>query len=187
MNLNTMKNRLLFLGPPGAGKGTQASLICKDQSLLHLSTGDLLREEVSAGTKLGQEAELIMNKGELVSDEIVLSMVEKKLTKHSEGWLLDGFPRNLAQAGLLEYLLEKISQPIQKVIFIQIDDETLTLRMLSRGRKDDNEEIIRRRLKVYREQTSPLVNHYKNLGLLKSIDGCGNIEDVKNRIKEELS
>ena len=182
-----MNNRLLFLGPPGAGKGTQASLICKDQALLHLSTGDLLREEVSSGTKLGQEAESIMNKGELVSDEIVLSIVEKKLAQFSQGWLLDGFPRNLPQAGLLDNLLKKISQPIQKVIFLEIDDETLTLRMLSRGRKDDSEEIIRRRLKVYRDQTSPLVDHYKNLGLLKSIDGCGNIEDVKNRIKEELS
>ncbi len=128
-----------------------------------------------------------MNKGELVSDEIVLSIVEKKLTKHSEGWLLDGFPRNLSQASSLGYLLKKIAQPIQTVIFIEIDDETLTLRMLSRGRKDDNEEVIRKRLKVYRDQTSPLVDYYKKLGLLRAIDGCGNIEDVKNRIKEELS
>ena len=187
MNSNSMKNRLLFLGPPGAGKGTQASLICKDQGFLHLSTGDLLRDEVCSGTELGQEAELIMNKGELVSDEIVLSIVEKKLSEPSQGWLLDGFPRNLPQADLLEHLLQKISQPIQTVIFIEIDDETLTQRMLSRGRKDDNEEVIRNRLKVYRDQTSPLVNHYRNLGLLKSINGCGNIEDVKNRIKEELS
>ncbi len=186
MNFN-MDNRLLFLGPPGAGKGTQASLICKDQGLLHLSTGDLLREEVASGTKLGKEAESIMNQGKLVSDQIVLSIVEKKLVQHSHGWLLDGFPRNLTQANLLEDLLQKISQPIQKVLLIDIDDETLTKRMISRGRKDDNEEVIITRLKVYREQTSPLINHYSDLGLLKSINGCGNIEDVKNRIKEALN
>ena len=105
-----MKNRLLFLGPPGAGKGTQANLICKEQSLLHLSTGDLLREEVSARSDLGKVAESIMNKGELVSDEIVLSIVEKRLSCNKKGWLLDGFPRNLAQAALLQDLLEKLDQ-----------------------------------------------------------------------------
>ncbi len=182
-----MKNRLLFLGPPGAGKGTQASLICKEKGLLHLSTGDLLREEVSLGTQLGKEAELIMNKGELVSDQIVLSIVEKKLSKSSQGWLLDGFPRNLMQVELLEKLLKDIHQPIQTVLLIEIDDETLTHRMLSRGRKDDKEDVIRNRLKVYRDKTSPLVNHYMDLGILKSINGCGNIEDVNNRIKEALN
>ncbi len=181
-----MENRFLFLGPPGAGKGTQASLICKDKGLLHLSTGDLLREEVSSGTELGKQAESIMNKGELVSDEIVLSIVEKKLSKNFQGWLLDGFPRNLTQAQLLEDLLQKLDQPIELVLLIEIDDETLTQRMLSRGRKDDNEQVIRRRLNVYREKTSPLINHYKDLALLKSIDGSGDIEDVKNRIKEAI-
>ncbi len=182
-----MKNRLLFLGPPGAGKGTQASLLCQDQGLLHLSTGDLLREEVASGSKLGKEAESIMNKGELVSDEIVLSIVQTRLSKCSDGWLLDGFPRNLSQAKLLENLLRDISQPIQSVVSIEIDDETLTQRMLSRGRKDDNEEVIKQRLKVYREKTSPLITYYMDLGLLKSIDGCGKIEDVKNQIKAALN
>ncbi|AAQ00737.1 MULTISPECIES: adenylate kinase [Prochlorococcus] len=182
-----MKNRLLFLGPPGAGKGTQASLICKDQGFLHLSTGDLLREEVSGGTDLGKKAELIMNKGELVSDEIVISIVEKRLIKYSEGWLLDGFPRNLAQASLLQNLLGRISQPIEIVLLIEIDDEILTERMLGRGRKDDNKAVIKNRLKIYKDQTSPLVDHYKKQGILKSINGCGSVEDVNSRIKEALS
>ncbi len=182
-----MKNRLLFLGPPGAGKGTQADLICNNQGLLHLSTGDLLREEVFSGTALGKEAEILMNKGELVSDQIVLSIVEKRLLKHNEGWLLDGFPRNLPQADLLEILLQKVSQPIEAVLFIEIDDHTLIKRMLSRGRKDDNEKVISNRLKIYREQTAPLVNHYKKLGILEAVDGFGSVEDVNRRIKKVLN
>ena len=181
-----MKKRLLFLGPPGAGKGTQSSLICRDNGLIHLSTGDLLRDEVSSGTELGKEAEEIMNKGELVSDLLVLSIVEKKLTKLAEGWLLDGFPRNITQATLLKDLLEKISQPIQVVLFLKIEDQVLIKRMISRGRKDDTEAVIGKRLKVYREKTSPLVNYYKDLGILKSVDGFGTIEDVNSRIKEVL-
>ena len=182
-----MNKRFLFLGPPGAGKGTQASLICKDQGLLHLSTGDLLRQEVSLGSSLGKEVEIIMNKGELISDEIVLSLVEKRLANHMEGWLLDGFPRNLPQAGLLDDLLARISQPIYCVLLLEIDDQTLTERMLSRGRKDDCEDVIRNRLKIYRKQTSPLIDHYQKLGLLRSVNGCGTVEDVNNRIKEALN
>ena len=179
-------NRLLFLGPPGAGKGTQAKLICEAQSLLHLSTGDLLREEVSSGTDLGKVAESIMNKGELVSDQIVLSIVEKRLTVNKKGWLLDGFPRNLSQAGSLQELLGKIGQPIIAVLLIDIDDDTLTQRMLARGRKDDTESVIRNRLKIYRDITSPLVNYYQKLGILKSVNGCGTVEDVNRQIKEAL-
>ncbi len=181
-----MKNRLLFLGPPGAGKGTQANLICEEQSLLHLSTGDLLREEVGAGSDLGKVAESIMNKGELVSDEIVLSIVEKRLSSNQKGWLLDGFPRNLSQAGLLEQLLQKLDQPILAVLLLDIDDDTLTKRMLSRGRKDDTESVIRNRLKIYRDITSPLVNYYEKLGILKSVNGCGTVEDVNSQIKAAL-
>ncbi|KGG14695.1 MULTISPECIES: adenylate kinase [unclassified Prochlorococcus] len=181
-----MKNRLIFLGPPGAGKGTQANLICENYGFLHLSTGDLLREEVSSETKLGKAAESIMNKGELVSDGIVLSIVEKRLLNQEQGWLLDGFPRNLPQARLLNELLLKLKQPVQAVLLIDIDDETLARRMLSRGRKDDTEAVIRNRLKIYRDITSPLVNHYENIGILKSVNGCGTIEDVNSQIKEQL-
>lgn len=181
-----MKKRLLFLGPPGAGKGTQASLICQEKSLLHLSTGDLLREEVVAGTKLGKTAAEIMNKGELVSDALVLSIVEKRLIKHKEGWLLDGFPRNLLQAEALKGFLERIQQPIEAVILIEIDDEILVKRLIARGRQDDNEKVIRNRLKVYRDQTAPLIEHYDRLGLLKIVQGDAEIQLVSSRIKNYL-
>tara|TARA_Y100001968_G_scaffold318508_1_gene348807 strand:- start:371 stop:919 length:549 start_codon:yes stop_codon:yes gene_type:complete len=181
-----MKKRLLFLGPPGAGKGTQAELLCRNEDLLHLSTGDLLRAEVSASTKLGKQAELIMNKGELVSDSIVLSIVEKKLFGQQKGWLLDGFPRNLIQANALEPLLEKIGQSIEAVILIEIDDEVLLSRLLARGRADDNESVIRNRLDVYRDKTAPLVEHYSRQGLLKIIQGNATVDVVSGRIKAVL-
>ena len=128
-----------------------------------------------------------MNKGELVSDLLVLSIVEKRLTNSQEGWLLDGFPRNLSQAKLLKELLEKISQPIDTVLLLTIDDQILINRMISRGRKDDNESVITNRLKIYQEQTSPLVEYYESLGILKSVDGSGTVEDVNSRIKKLLN
>ncbi len=182
-----MKNRLLFLGPPGAGKGTQASLLCKTKGLLHLSTGDLLRAEVSAGTPLGKEAAAIMNSGELVSDEIVLSIVEKRLSDRSPGWLLDGFPRTVFQAQALEPLLQKLKQPIEVVVLIDLKDEVLIQRLLARGRADDNEEVIRHRLRVYREKTEPLVQHYDEKGLIKTVMGDGEIDDVASRIEKVIS
>ena len=181
-----MKKRLLFLGPPGAGKGTQAGLLCKSQDLVHLSTGDLLRAEVCASSALGKQAEIIMNKGELVSDSIVLSIVEKKLIAQSKGWLLDGFPRNLIQANSLESLLEKIGQPIGSVLLIELDDEVLLKRLLSRGRSDDNEKVIRHRLEVYRDKTAPLIEHYSRQGLLKIIQGNATVDVVSGRIKAVL-
>ncbi len=181
-----MKKRLLFLGPPGAGKGTQANLLCSKQSLLHLSTGDLLRAEVSAATPLGIEASEIMNRGELVSDSLVLSIVEKRLASHSNGWLLDGFPRTLIQAEALEILLDKIQQPIQAVLLIKVDDDILVERLLARGRADDNETVIRNRLEIYKEKTSPLVAHYNKQGLVQTIKGDGDIEAIASRIQESL-
>ncbi len=183
-----MKNRLLFLGPPGAGKGTQASQICNDLDLMHLSTGELLRAEVEAKTSLGQEVSLIMNKGELVSDDIVLSIVQNRLVNgEREGWLLDGFPRNLVQAKSLQKLLDELSQKIQAVILIEISDEILIQRLLSRGRPDDNEEAIRKRLIVYKEKTAPLIDFYSDAGILNAIDGEGQVIDVALRIREVLN
>ena len=181
-----MTKRLIFLGPPGAGKGTQAERICKIRNLLHLSTGDLLRAEVTAATSLGKEAEDLMNKGELVSDEIVLSIVEKKLLLANQGWLLDGFPRNVSQAESLGTLLEKVSQPIDLVILLEIDDEVLVERLIARGRADDNEKVIRNRLLVYREKTSPLINYYTKLGILTSVQARGNVEDISGMIEEKI-
>ncbi len=178
----SMKQRLLFLGPPGAGKGTQAELLCKKYGLFHMSTGDLLRAEVGAGTPLGKAAALVMNRGELVSDQIVLSIVENRLTAKLNGWLLDGFPRNLDQAKGLEELLEKLQQPIDLVVSIELSDEILVERLLLRGRQDDNEEVIRNRLDIYREKTAPLIDYYRSLGILQTIQGDGKIEDVAERI-----
>ena len=122
-----MKKKLLFLGPPGAGKGTQANLFCKKYGLVHLSTGDLLRDEVSSGSVLGLKAAEVMNKGELVSDQLVLSIVEGRLADIKKGWLLDGFPRNLNQANSLKTLLEKIIQPLEGVVLIKVSDDYLII------------------------------------------------------------
>ena len=181
-----MKKKLLFVGPPGAGKGTQANLFCTKYGLDHLSTGDLLREEVSSGSLLGLKASEVMNKGELVSDELVLSIVEGRLAKIKKGWLLDGFPRNVNQANSLKKLLDKINQPLEAVISIKIADDYLIKRLLSRGREDDNEEVIANRLKIYREKTSPLVDLYSKQGILVEIDGNADIDVVFSCIEEAL-
>ena len=178
-----MKQRLLFLGPPGAGKGTQSQRLASENGLLHLSTGDLLRAEVLAGTELGQQAEALMARGELVSDTLVLAIVRHRLEGHAQGWLLDGFPRNLGQATALDTLLLQLNQSIELVILMALPDETLVQRMLSRGRADDTEAVIRNRLEVYREQTAPLIDHYQRLGLLVSVDAAGSVDDVSANIK----
>ena len=181
-----MKKKLLFLGPPGAGKGTQANLFCKKYGLVHLSTGDLLRDEVSSGSVLGLKAAEIMNKGELVSDELVLSIVEGRLVSINEGWLLDGFPRNINQANSLKNLLEKIKQPLEGVILIKVDDDYLIKRLLERGRQDDNEQVITNRLNIYREKTTPLIDLYKKQGILEEIEGNADIDVVFSSIEKSL-
>lgn len=182
-----MKQRLLFLGPPGAGKGTQAQRLAEQQGLLHLSTGDLLRAEVQAGSELGREAEAVMARGELVSDALVLAIVRSRLQQASGGWLLDGFPRNLAQAEALDGLLQELGQPIELVVLMELDDAVLIQRLLSRGRSDDNEQVIRHRLEVYREQTAPLIAHYQGLGLLQAVEAAGTVEQIGGRIQSLLA
>ena len=181
-----MKKKLLFLGPPGAGKGTQANLFCAKYGLDHLSTGDLLRDEVSSGSVLGIKASEVMNRGELVSDDLVLSIVERRLVSIQNGWLLDGFPRNVNQANSLEKLLEKINQPLEAVLSIKIADDYLIKRLLARGREDDNEEVIANRLKIYREKTSPLIDSYTKQGILVGIDGNADIDVVFSCIEKAL-
>ncbi|CAI8157296.1 MAG: adenylate kinase [Prochlorococcus sp.] len=182
-----MKQRLLFLGPPGAGKGTQAERLCNAHGLMHLSTGDLLRAEVAAGSPLGQEAEAVMNRGELVSDELVLAIVEKRLSTQAGGWLLDGFPRNVIQATALEPLLAQLKQPIEAVVLLELDDAVLIARLLARGRADDNEAVIRNRLEIYREKTAPLIDHYRQQGLLTSVEAQGSVEEICSRIEKSLN
>jgi adenylate kinase len=181
-----MKQRLLFLGPPGAGKGTQAQQLAAERGLLHLSTGDLLRAEVAAGTELGKEAEAVMARGELVSDTLVLAIVRSRLEQQAAGggggWLLDGFPRNVAQADALAQLLEELGQQIELVVLMELDDAVLIQRLLSRGRADDNEDVIRHRLEVYREQTAPLIAYYRERQLLQSVEADGTVEAIAGRI-----
>ena len=183
-----MNQRFLFLGPPGVGKGTQAEILCRARDFLHLSTGDLLRAEVTERTPLGLEVQAVMNRGELVSDELVLSLVEKKLIGSNKfGWLLDGFPRNVAQAEAVERLLKQIGQPIQSVVLLELSDDVLLERLLARGREDDNEDVIRHRLEIYREKTAPLIEYYTKRGLILAVPANGDIEEISCRISETLS
>jgi adenylate kinase len=185
-----MKQRLLFLGPPGAGKGTQAQQLAAAHNLLHLSTGDLLRAEVAAGSALGQEAEAVMARGELVSDALVLAIVRSRLEAQAAsgggGWLLDGFPRNRAQAEALGELLDELQQPIELVVLMELDDAVLIQRLLARGRADDNETVIRHRLEVYREQTAPLIRYYEEQGLLQAVEANGLVDEIAGRITRLL-
>ena len=186
-----MKQRLLFLGPPGAGKGTQAQRLAESQGLLHLSTGDLLRAEVAAGSELGKEAEAVMARGELVSDALVLAIVRSRLEQQAAsgggGWLLDGFPRNVAQADALAELLEELGQQIELVVLMELDDAVLVQRLLSRGRADDNEEVIRHRLEVYRQQTEPLIAYYRERSLIAPVEAAGTVEEIGARITALLA
>lgn len=181
-----MMQRLLFLGPPGAGKGTQAQRLSERHQLLHLSTGDLLRAEVKAASELGRQVEAVMARGELVSDGLVLAIVGERLKTHTLGWLLDGFPRNLPQAEALDSLLMDLGQPLQRVLLMELDDETLVTRLLNRGRTDDTEEVIRHRLQVYRDQTAPLIQHYDDRGVLTRIPSQGTVDQVAMAVESTL-
>jgi adenylate kinase len=172
--------RFIFLGPPGAGKGTQAEELAKTHAIPHISTGEILRAAVSQRTELGLKAAAYMDAGDLVPDSLVLELVRDRLLQPdaNTGWLLDGFPRNVSQATFLNQLLQGINQSCDRVINFDVPDEALVQRLLGRGRKDDNEEVIRNRLEVYREQTEPLISFYQEQGKLVTIDGSRAIEEV---------
>jgi len=182
-----MKKHLLFLGPPGAGKGTQASLISDSNAYLHLSTGELLRNEVERETTLGIQVKEIINKGELVDDELVLEIVKQNLAFSKKGWILDGYPRNISQADSLTKVLEELNQPLEKVFYLNLDEEKLVKRLINRGRTDDNEKIIRTRLDIYKETTQPLITYYKNLNILEYIDGDRDLKTISDDIKQKMA
>ncbi|MDP2287844.1 MAG: adenylate kinase [Actinomycetota bacterium] len=183
--------RLILMGPPGAGKGTQAVFVADKLGIPHISTGDIFRANVGAGTPLGIEAKRFMDAGEYVPDDVTNAMVRDRLT-HADcepGFLLDGYPRTLDQVSELDSMLT--ASPIQKVIELTVDiDEVvdrLVKRALDQGRADDNEEVIRRRLEVYSEQTAPLTAVYSQRGLLVQVDGMGEVSDVTARLLAVLS
>lgn len=165
--------RLIFLGPPGAGKGTQAKVLSENCNVPHISTGDILRAAVKAKTELGQKAEGYMSAGKLVPDDLILDLVRERLGQEDtvNGWLLDGFPRTVEQAEFLNKLLDEIGQSCEFVINLEVPDDVLVARMLERGRADDKEEVIRTRLDVYRKETEPLIAFYRGRQQLKSVDG----------------
>lgn len=207
--------RIVFLGAPGSGKGTQAKHLMAEHSMVQISTGDLLREAVAAGTELGQQAKAAMDSGELVSDEIVLGMIEARLMggDTENGFILDGFPRNLAQAHALEGVLAGVGKPLEAAVLLEVDFSVLMKRLTGRRtcsvtgqllniyfsseselqacrdaggeliqRDDDNEDTIANRLNVYKEQTEPLVEFYSRKGLLRTVDGEGDMAEVFQRL-----
>jgi adenylate kinase len=165
--------RLIFLGPPGAGKGTQAKILAEIGEIPHISTGDILREALAQGTPLGKKAQVYMERGELVPDELILGLIRERLSQPDaqKGWILDGFPRNATQAAFLEQLLQEMNIGGVSVVNIEVPDSVLVRRMLGRGRQDDNSETISRRLEVYRNQTAPLIDFYSQRDSLVTVDG----------------
>ena len=180
--------RIILMGPPGVGKGTQAKNIVDKFKIIHLSTGDILRAEVGRDTKLGREAKQFMDEGKLVPDELLLNMMENRLQEKDckKGYLLDGFPRTIPQAEGLESILNKINHKIDYVISLTADETELVNRLVLRGkesgRSDDTEEVIRERQQVYWQLTSPLSDFYRERKLLHEVNGLGTIAEITNRI-----
>lgn len=190
--------KLVFLGPPGAGKGTQAARLAGVYNVAHVSTGEILRSNVARQTPLGIQAKEYMNRGDLVPDSLIRNMIEQRLAEPDTevGWILDGFPRNVNQASFVDELLskkmvsEKNENGSRSSLFIALNlvvsDEVLVKRLLARGRADDNEETIRHRLQVHHQETEPLIEFYQNREQLVSIDGDRPVEEVARALTEAI-
>lgn len=187
-----MFNLILF-GPPGAGKGTQAIKIAEKFGWKHVSTGDILRAEVSQGTPLGLKVKSVMDAGHLVSDELLIEIMESVFVKNSSlpGFVLDGFPRTLNQAQELDIMLEKLGHSVTLVLALEVNEEELVSRLLKRsqeqGRLDDTQEVIKNRLVQYHHHTKPLIDYYMKKGIYKEVFGVGSIEDIFTQLLSEIN
>lgn len=185
-----MSNLVIFLGPPGAGKGTQAVTIAKEKNLAHISTGDMLREHVNNETELGKIAKTLLDEGKLVPDSLVIEMLQERLLSNDcvNGAILDGFPRTIAQAESLDKISEEFK--ISKVIVFEADRDELIKRILNRGetsgRSDDTEESVSVRLEVYENDTAPLIEYYEQRNLVSKINAVGEVENIYNLILKEF-
>jgi adenylate kinase len=178
--------RFVLLGPPGAGKGTQAQVLCERLGVPAISTGDMLREAVSEGSELGRKVQGVMAAGGLVDDGMMAEVVRERLAKSDtrRGFLLDGYPRTLPQAETLAGILRDAGRELNAVLLVDVPEDELVRRALLRGRADDKEDVIRERLRVYREKTEPLIGYYRQRGLLRELDGNRPIEEVTARMLE---
>jgi adenylate kinase len=184
--------RLLLLGPPGAGKGTQAQLLAERLGIPQISTGDMLRAAVAAASEVGRKAKSFMDAGELVPDAVVIGVAEERLGQPDarKGFILDGFPRTAAQAEALDRMLPKLGCQLERCVALTVDEDELVKRLLRRAelerRSDDNETTIRTRMHEYREKTEPLISYYRARGVLREVNGLGEIEEVARRIAQAL-
>ena len=184
--------RLIFMGPPGAGKGTQAQVVAERYSIPAISTGDIFRKNVSEGTELGVQAQRFMDAGEYVPDELTNLMVRNRIDEPDadRGFLLDGYPRTLAQVEELDGMIKHTGHVLDAVVVLTVDKEELVQRLLQRaeteGRADDTEDVVRRRYEVYDDQTAPLIDVYRDRGLMIEVDGMGEVDEVSQRIFDAL-
>lgn len=184
--------RLVLFGAPGSGKGTQATRLTERLGVPHISTGDLLRAEIKAGSDLGNKAKDLMDAGQLLPDDIMLGIIEHRLGEPDAkpGFILDGYPRNLAQADALDVVLARIGQPLDVVVKLDVPDEAIVgrceVRFEKEGRPDDNPETVKRRLGIYADQTAPVADFYKQRGKLKVVDGVGELDAVTQRVLDVL-